>query len=76
MSDNSTIQAVKDWFSFVVAVVATVAGVIFWVQTINDDKFSIVNQKITALEKDIEKIETKNNKILRVLGRLEGKLLK
>ena len=76
MSNNSSFEAIKEWFTFIVAVVATVAGVIFWVQTINDDKISSINKKIESLEKDIEKIETKNNKILRVLGRLEGKLLK
>ena len=70
----NTFQDIKDWFTFIVAVVATVAGVIFWVQSVNDDKIELINQKIQSIEADIEQIETKNNKILRIVGRLEGKL--
>ena len=39
MTNEVNLQTLKDWFTFVVAVVATVAGVIFWVQSINDPKF-------------------------------------
>ena len=76
MSQQSSLQVIKDWFTFAVAVIATVAGVIFWVQTINDDKIDLINQRIMSLEQEIEKIELSNNKILRIVGRLEGRILK
>jgi len=74
MNNQSTFQNIKDWFTFMVAVVATIAGVIFWVQSVNDDKLKIINEKISTLQEDMEKIESRNNKILRIVGRLEGKL--
>ena len=74
MNNQSTFQNIKDWFTFMVAVVATIAGVIFWVQSVNDDKLKIINEKISTLQEDMEKIESRNSKILRIVGRLEGKL--
>jgi hypothetical protein len=35
MSSNIDIQILKDWITFFVAVIGVVAGVIFWVQSIN-----------------------------------------
>ena len=69
-----TIESLKDWFSFVAAVIATVAAIIFWVQTSSDTKFDKVEEQITRLRSDIDKIQNNNNEILRIIGRLEGKL--
>tara|TARA_R100000988_G_C3959788_1_gene145553 strand:+ start:450 stop:683 length:234 start_codon:yes stop_codon:yes gene_type:complete len=75
MSDSNTnIGTIKDWFTFIVAVVACVAGVIFWVQTTNDPKFSKIESDIQTLQSEIKNIRDNNNEILRVVGRLEGKL--
>ena len=74
MSEETTIQKIKDWFTFIVAVVACVAGVIFWIQQVNDGKFAQIERDIANLQADIDKIETNNNKILRIVGRLEGKI--
>ena len=74
MSDTSNIQTVKEWFTFVIAVVACIAGIIFWVQTINDPKFDELDDQITILREEVYKIREDNNKILRIVGRLEGKL--
>ena len=57
-----------------VAIIATIAGVIFWVQSINDPKFEKIEKEIQTLRDDITQIRTDNNEILRIVGRLEGKL--
>ena len=57
-----------------VALVATIAGVIFWVQTINEPKFEDLEKEIQVLREDIAYIRSNNNEILRIVGRLEGKL--
>jgi len=74
MSNNINIQTLKEWFTFIIAVVACVAGVIFWVQTINDPKFEELEGQITILREEIYKIREDNHKILLIVGRLEGKL--
>ena len=68
------IQNIKEWFTLFVAIIATVAGVIFWVQTINDPRFNEIEKKIETLRDDITQIRLNNNEILRIVGRLEGKL--
>lgn len=74
MSNNTNIGTIKDWFTFIVAVIACVAGVIFWVQSSNDPKFSKIESEIQTLQSEIKNIRGDNNKILRIIGRLEGKL--
>lgn len=74
MSNNINVQSIKEWFTLTVAIIATIAGVIFWVQTINDSKFEEIDNKIQLLRDDIVQIRLNNNEILRIVGRLEGKL--
>jgi Na+/melibiose symporter-like transporter len=74
MTNQIDLQTIKDWFTLVVAVVATIAGVIFWVQSVNDPKFEKIEQDIQTLRGDIGQIRIDNNEILRIVGRLEGKL--
>ena len=74
MTDKLDIQTIKDWFALVVALIVTVAGVIFWVQSINDPKFEELEKKIQVLREDIGQIRVNNNEILRIVGRLEGRL--
>jgi len=74
MASSLNIQTVKEWFTFIVALVVTVAGVIFWIQTINDPKFQEIEKEIQFLRDDITQIRDNNNEILRIIGRLEGKL--
>ena len=73
MADQN-LQTIKDWFTLVVAIIATIAGVIFWVQSINDPKFEKIEQEMQILRNDISQIRVDNNEILRIVGRLEGKL--
>ena len=49
MNSTINIQTLKDWFTFIFAVVATVVGVIFWVQSVNDPKFKEIENKIQLL---------------------------
>ena len=74
MSSTVNIQTLKDWFTFIFAVVATVVGVIFWVQSANDPKFKEIEDKIQLLRQDVTQIRENYNKILRIVGRLEGKI--
>ena len=75
-STNDTIRNIKDWFTFAVAVVATVSGVIFWIQRADNDKFERIESKIEAVESDVDKIREDNVEIIRLIGKLEGKLEK
>ncbi len=68
------IQLFKDWITLIIAVTATVAGVIFWVGSVHDPKFEEVEKEIQLLRNDITQIRLNNNEILRIVGRLEGKL--
>ena len=70
----SNIEKIKDWFVFIVAVVTCVAGVIFWIQSSNDPKFEKLESQINVLRQDINNIREHNSEILRIVGRLEGKL--
>ena len=73
-SNNNTLRNIKDWFTFAVAVVATVSGVIFWIQRADNDKFERIESKIEAVEADVDKIREDNVEIIRLIGKLEGKL--
>tara|TARA_R100001082_G_C4351404_1_gene154711 strand:- start:786 stop:1043 length:258 start_codon:yes stop_codon:yes gene_type:complete len=74
MSQSNNIEKIKDWFVFIVAVVTCVAGVIFWVQSSNNPKFEKLEKEISVLREDIKNIRVHNSEILRIVGRLEGKL--
>ncbi len=69
-----SVENMKDWLTFFIAVVACVAGIIFWVQSSNDPRFEKIEKEITILRQDIKNIRVNNSKILRIVGRLEGKL--
>ena len=73
-NNNDTLRNVKDWFTFAVAVIATVSGVIFWIQRADSDQFERIETKIEAVEADIDKIREDNVEIIRLIGKLEGKL--
>jgi hypothetical protein len=74
--ENETLKTIKEWFTFAVAVIATVSGIIFWIQRADDDKFQRIEDKIEAVETDVDKIREDNVEIIRLIGKLEGKLEK
>ena len=67
MSEPVVLNNFKEWLTFFAAVIACVAGVIFWVQSSSDPRFEKIEKEITILRQDI-------SEILRIVGRLEGKL--
>ena len=73
-NQNFNLQAVKDWLTLIVAVVATIAGVIFWIGSVNDPKFEEIEREIQLLRNDITQIHLNNHEILRIVGRLEGRI--
>ena len=68
------IEAVKDWFTLVAAIVTCVAAIIFWIQTSSDTKFDNLQSQVDTLRSDIKSIEKSNNEILRIIARLEGQI--
>ncbi len=70
------LQAFKDWFTVIVTAVATIVGIILWIQSINDPKFLEIEKEMQLLRQEVVKIRDNNNEILRIVGRLEGKLEK
>ena len=68
------IEAVKDWFTLVAAIITCVAAIIFWIQTSSDTKFDNLQSQVDTLRSDIKSIERSNNEILRIIGRLEGQI--
>ena len=74
MSGSTSIENLKDWFTFIIAVVTCVAGVIFWVQSSNNPRFEKIEKDISILREDIKNIRDDNSEILRIVGKLEGKL--
>jgi len=74
VASNININTIKDWLTFIIAVVVSVAGIIFWVQNINDSKFEEIEKEIQFLRDDINQIRVDNHEILRIVGRLEGKM--
>ena len=74
MINNINISTIKDWLTFIIAVVVAVSGVIFWIQNLNDPKFEEIEEEIQFLRDDITQIRIDNHEILRIVGRLEGKM--
>tara|TARA_Y100000310_G_C20518762_1_gene732587 strand:+ start:70 stop:306 length:237 start_codon:yes stop_codon:yes gene_type:complete len=71
---NDSVQNLKDWFVFIVALISCIVGVIFWVQSANDSDITRIEAQIQSLRDDIDTIRENNNEILRIVGRLEGKI--
>jgi hypothetical protein len=70
----NSVQDLKDWFVFIIAIVSCVAAAIFWIQSANDTDIVRIEDEIQLLRNDIDSIRKNNNEILRIVGRLEGKI--
>ena len=61
------IKTIREWFSFGVAIITIVVGVIFWVQKSGDGKYKILEQDILELKQDLKEITKQNSEILRLM---------
>tara|TARA_Y100000593_G_C4260680_1_gene312045 strand:- start:919 stop:1158 length:240 start_codon:yes stop_codon:yes gene_type:complete len=73
-NNNLNLSALREYIMLVVAIITAVAGIIFWVQNVDKDKIERLEHDIELIQADINKIKDNNTEILRVIGRLEGKL--
>jgi hypothetical protein len=71
---NSMLETAKSWITLAMAIVTSIAGIVLWVQNSSDEKFDNIQNQITTIRSDIDKIEESNQVILRIIGRLEGKI--
>jgi len=69
-----SLKSLKDAILFVIAIITCIAGVIFWVQTASDEKIERIERDITTIQSDVKELQRNTNEILRVVGRLEGKI--
>lgn len=72
--NNLDVKALREYILLVVAIITAIAGIIFWVQNVDKDKINRLERDIELIQADIDKIKDNNTEILRVVGRLEGKL--
>ena len=72
--NNLNMSAAREYIMLVVAIITAIAGIIFWVQNVDKDKIERLEKDIEMIEINIDKIKDNNTEILRVIGRLEGKL--
>jgi|TARA_R110000824_G_scaffold152013_1_gene323116 tetrahydromethanopterin S-methyltransferase subunit A len=73
-SNNLNVETAREYIMLVVAIITAIAGIIFWVQNVDKDKIERLERDIEMIQVDINKIKDNNTEILRVIGRLEGKL--
>ena len=71
---TDTIKIIKEWLTFAIAVIVAVSGIIFWVQNVNDTKIERIEKDVSALRADMKDIQNQNGEILRLIGKLEGKI--
>ena len=74
MSNEANLSQAKEWVTFVIAIVAAIASVIFWVQSADDDRINRVEGEIKELKQDMKAITKQNSEILRLIGRIEGSM--
>jgi len=73
-TENSSFEKIKDAVTFTIAIITCIAGVIFWVQSANDDKISRLESEISQIRVDVKYLKKNTSEIFRVVGRLEGRM--
>lgn len=71
---KSQISELKDWLTFVIAVVAAVSGIIFWVQSVGKVDYQRIEKDVAEIKVEMKEIQHQNGEILRLVGKLEGKV--
>ena len=68
------IAVAKDWLTFIIAVVAAISGIIFWVQSVGKMDYQRVEKDVAEIKVEMKEIQQQNGEILRLIGQLEGKI--
>tara|TARA_R110000851_G_scaffold263079_2_gene415577 strand:- start:2830 stop:3060 length:231 start_codon:yes stop_codon:yes gene_type:complete len=76
MANSTSFSQIKDWGTFVMAIVAAIASIIFWVQSADNDKIHHIEGEVAELKQDMKEITKQNSEILRLIGRIEGVISK
>jgi uncharacterized membrane protein (DUF106 family) len=72
MTTKANLSHAKDWTTFAIAIVAAIASIIFWVQSVDDDRIGHIEGEVKELKADMKEITKQNSEILRLIGRIEG----
>ena len=68
------INVAKDWLTFIIAVVAAISGIIFWVQSVGKVDYQRIEKDVAEIKGEMKEIQQQNGEILRLIGQLEGKV--
>tara|TARA_Y100001970_G_C13947588_1_gene706514 strand:+ start:524 stop:721 length:198 start_codon:yes stop_codon:yes gene_type:complete len=60
--------------TFIIAVVAAISGIIFWVQSVGKVDYQRVERDVAEIKVEMKEIQQQNGEILRLIGQLEGKI--
>ncbi len=71
---KNPISAAKDWLTFIIAVVAAISGIIFWVQSVGKVDYQRIERDVAEIKVEMKEIQQQNGEILRLIGQLEGKV--
>ena len=71
---QNPISAAKDWLTFIIAVVAAISGIIFWVQSVCKVDYQRIEKDVAEIKVEMKEIQQQNGEILRLIGQLEGKV--
>lgn len=71
---QNPISAAKDWMTFIIAVVAAISGIIFWVQSVGKVEYQRIEKDVAEIKVEMKEIQQQNGEILRLIGQLEGKV--
>lgn len=71
---QNPISTAKDWLTFIIAVVAAISGIIFWVQSVGKVDYQRIEKDVAEIKVEMKEIQQQNGEILRLIGQLEGKV--
>lgn len=71
---QNPISAAKDWMTFIIAVIAAISGIIFWVQSVGKVEYQRIEKDVAEIKVEMKEIQQQNGEILRLIGQLEGKV--
>jgi cell division protein FtsB len=73
-TQQNPISTAKDWMTFIIAVIAAISGIIFWVQSVGKVEYQRIEKDVAEIKVEMKEIHQQNGEILRLIGQLEGKV--